>query len=158
MPFTSPHIDAATRRCRQIIKRRALVSAAAAFVPIPAIDLAVDLGTLISMLDEINTEFGLSPAQIELLAPQRRLSAYQAIAALGSSTIGRIVSREVLTVALKRVAGRVAAKSVLRFVPLAGQAVAAAISYGAIKFIGDRHLADCVAVAEQLAPPRRRPG
>lgn len=134
--------------------KRALLSATAAVVPVPGLDLAVDLGVLMKMLQEINTEFGLTPEQIELLAPKRRLSAYKAIAAVGSSLIGRAITREALSLILKGMARRIATKTTVKYVPLAGQAVAATISFAAIKYIGDRHIDDCVAVAELLAGHR----
>jgi uncharacterized protein (DUF697 family) len=157
LPANARDIDAAAHRCRKVVTKRALISATAAVVPIPGIDLAVDVGVLMKMLQEINTEFGLTPEQIELLAPKRRLSTYKAIAAIGSSVIGRAITREVLSLAVKSVAKRLATKTTAKYVPLAGQALAATMSFAAIKFIGDRHVDDCVAVAERIAGRRARP-
>jgi uncharacterized protein (DUF697 family) len=157
VPASTRDIDAATRRCRKIVTKRALLTATAAVVPIPGIDLAIDIGVLMKMLQEINAEFGLTPEQIEALAPKRRLSAYKAIAAVGSSVIGRKITREALALVVKSVARRVATKTTARYVPIAGQALAATISFGAFKYIGDRHIDDCVSVAALLAsPPARR--
>lgn len=158
MPETPRDVDAVVRRCRKIVTRRALVSAGAAVVPIPGIDVAVDLGMLMKMLNEINAAFGLTPAQIEALAARRRLTAYKAITAIGSSTIGRVVTRELALALLKRVARRIAASAAVRFVPLAGQALAAGLSFAAIKYIGHRHIEDCAAVARRViqAEARRR--
>lgn len=154
VPASARDIEGAAQRCRKTVTKRALVSATAAVVPIPGIDLAVDVGVLMKMLQEINAEFGLTPEQIELLAPKRRLSAYKAIAAIGSSVIGRRITREALSLIVKSVAKRLAAKTTVKYVPLAGQAVAATISFAAIKFIGDRHIDDCVAVAQRVGGHR----
>ncbi len=35
----------------------------------------------------------------------------------------------------------------MRYVPLAGQAMAAGLSFAAIKALGDRHIDDCIRVA-----------
>jgi len=156
VPAGARDIEDAARRCRKVVMKRGLISATAAVVPIPGIDLAVDVGVLMKMLQEINTEFGLTPEQIELLAPKRRLSAYKAIAAIGSSVIGRAITREVLSLVVKSVARRLATKTTVKYAPLAGQAVAAAISFAAIKYIGDRHIEDCVAVAELVSGRRAR--
>ncbi len=158
IPATRRDIDAIARRCRKIVTRRALVSAGAAVVPIPGVDVAVDLGMLMKMLHEINEAFGLTPAQIEALATRRRLTAYKAISAIGSSYVGRVLTRELAMTLLKSVARRIAAKTTVRYVPLAGQALAAGISFAAIKYIGDRHIEDCVAVADYVigADARRR--
>lgn len=147
LPANTRDAESIARRCRKVVMKRALVSASAAVVPIPGIDIAVDVGLIMKMLQEINEEFGLTPEQIELLAPKRRLSAYKAIAAVGSSAIGRAISREVVALIVKSVAKRLATKSTAKYVPLAGQAVAAGLSFAAIKFVGDRHIDDCVSVA-----------
>jgi uncharacterized protein (DUF697 family) len=156
LPTSHTAAQAAALRCRRIVTRRALMSAGAAVVPIPGIDIAVDVGMLMKMLQEINAEFGLTPEQIERLAPRRRLTAYKAIAALGSSFVGRAITREILMTALKSVARRLATKTVLRHVPLAGQAVAASISYAAIRYIGVRHIEDCLQVADTVISARRQ--
>ncbi|GAB4465352.1 MAG: hypothetical protein OHK0044_03920 [Burkholderiaceae bacterium] len=158
LPQTPRDVEAVVRRCRKIVTRRALISAGAAVVPIPGIDVAVDLGMLMKMLNEINAAFGLTPAQIEALATRRRLTAYKAIIAIGSSYVGRIVTRELALALVKRVARRIVASATVKFVPLAGQALAAGLSFAAIKYIGDRHIEHCAAVANRVidAEARRR--
>lgn len=133
--------------CRRRVTQRALLSAGAAAVPVPGLDLMVDLGVLTRMLHEINREFGLTPAQIEALSPRQRLTVYKAVNALEASVVGRLVTGEMVLLLARNALRRVAAKSVVRYVPLAGQAVAAAISFGALKAIGERHIADCLRVA-----------
>lgn len=151
LPSTPPGIHSAAARCRKLVTRRALISASAAVVPVPGLDIAVDIPLLVKLLDDINTEFGLTPEQIEQLAPRRRLSVHKAIAGLGTSAIGRAVSREVIATILKKLAQRIATKQVSKFIPFAGQAVAASIAFGAVTLIGHAHIADCVAVAERVA-------
>jgi uncharacterized protein (DUF697 family) len=153
LPRSRRAARAAALRARRTVHRRALVSAVATAVPVPGIDIAVDLGVLMKMLHDVNAEFGLTPAQIARLAPRRRLSVNRAVAALGSSFVGRVITQRVLLTALRSVARRIATKTVLRFVPLAGQAIAATISYAAIRYIGMRHVDDCLAVAEALLAP-----
>lgn len=158
IPATRREVAAVARRCRKIVTRRALVAAGAAVVPIPGIDVAVDLGMLMKMLQEINEAFGLAPAQIDALATRRRLTAYKAIASIGSSYIGRTLTRELAMALLKRVARRIATATAVKYVPFAGQALAAGISFAAIKYIGERHIEDCIAVADRVIEagrPRR---
>jgi uncharacterized protein (DUF697 family) len=154
VPRTEPESDTAARRCRTSVKKRALLSATAAVVPIPGLDLAVDLGMMMQMMDDINAEFGLTGAQIDAMAPADRMTTHKAITAVGSSLIGRVITREALTVALRSVAKRLLTAGTVKYVPLAGQAMAAGISYVALKYVGNRHIEDCVAVAEILAGQR----
>jgi uncharacterized protein (DUF697 family) len=138
--------DAIAARCRDLVRRRAAVSAVAAAVPIPGLGLAVDLGVLMQLLEEINEAFGLTPQRIEALPKEHRAATYRAIAMLGSTAVGRVITRELIVAALRRAASRWVAKSFLRYVPFAGQALAAGLSYAAIRFIGERHIDDCIAV------------
>jgi uncharacterized protein (DUF697 family) len=150
MPPTPEELAQIAARCRRSVRRRALISAAAAVLPIPGLDLAIDVGLLLRMIDQINTAFGLTPAQIERLSPQRKAHAYQAITMVGSVLIGRIVTRELVLTVLGRIGVRLTASQVSRVVPIAGQALAATLSFGALKILGDRHIEDCVRVSQRI--------
>lgn len=120
-------------------------------MPVPGIDIAVDVGNVMRMLRKINETFGLTPEQIEALAPRRRINVYRIVSTMGGSAVGRAITREIVALIMKTLIKRLAAKQAARVVPLAGQAVAAGLSFAAIKLIGDRHIADCVAVARAVA-------
>jgi uncharacterized protein (DUF697 family) len=150
LPPTPDAIAEIAAACKRAVRRRALVSAAASVVPVPGLDLAVDVGLLLKMIDDINAAFGLTPAQIDRLAPHRKAVAYQAITMVGSALIGRVVTRELVLAVLTRIGVRMTASQVSRWVPIAGQALAATISYGALKLLGNRHIDDCVRVASQI--------
>jgi uncharacterized protein (DUF697 family) len=151
LPSRAQDIQHIVERCRRLVTRRALLSAGASVVPLPGFDLMVDLGVLIRILHEVNAEFGLTPQQIEALTPARQYTVYKAINTLGASAVGRLITREVVALFARSVARRLATKSVLRFVPLAGTALAASISFVALKTLGDRHVADCARVAASAA-------
>jgi uncharacterized protein (DUF697 family) len=157
VPSTRRDIDAVARQCRKLATRRALISAGASVVPLPGVDIVIDISVLMSMIEDINAAFGLTPEQIERLAPRRKLFAYKAVMAVGSSLIGRVVTRELVIRVLKTVGVRLTAKQAARAVPVAGQVVAASLSFAALKYLGDRHIEDCVRVADtllDLAGPR----
>ncbi len=150
LPEHARDVDQIAHRCRRLVTQRAMVSATAAVVPVPGLDLMVDVGVLTRMLDEINTEFGLTPMQIEQLAKERRMSVYKAISALDGSAVGRAITREVVALSVKQVAKRMVTRSMARYVPIAGQAVAATLSFVALKYLGEQHIKDCVAVANRV--------
>ena len=150
VPSTRRDIAQIAGDCRKLVTRRALIAAGASVVPLPGVDVAVDITVLLKMIEQINQRFGLTPQQIEQLAPQRRLFAYKAAMAVGSALIGRIVTREVVIKVLKTVGVRLSVKQAAKYVPFAGQAVAASLSFAALKTLGDRHVEDCVRVAETL--------
>jgi hypothetical protein len=61
--------------------------------------------------------------------------------------IGKFISRDLVLVATRKIGMRLSAQQAAKYVPLAGQAVSALIGYGAIRYLGEEHLKDCVRVA-----------
>ena len=154
MTSTTPDaIGLTAERCRKRVRQRALLAAGVAMVPVPGIDWVTDVGLLIRLLPEISSAFGLSPAQVERLAPDRRVVVYKAISAGGSMLLGRMVTKELVLLLLKTVGLRLSAQQAVKYLPLAGQAVSAALTYSALKFVCDQHIRQCEAVARQLLLP-----
>mgnify|MGYP006186968683 CR=1 FL=1 len=92
----------------------------------------------------------LSPEQIEALDPQLKKIMLVAISSIGSELVGKLVTRPLLLKVLQRIGLRLATKSAARFVPLLGQALAASLSFGAMKLVGNAHVDDCYAVARKV--------
>ncbi len=153
VPATAREIEATARYCRRIVNRRAAAAAGVAMLPIPGIDWVTDVGTLVRVLPEINAAFGLTPQQIERLAPDRRLVVYKAISAGGGLLVGKLVTREVVMRVLKIVGVRLTAQQAAKYVPVAGQAVSAALTFSALKFVCEQHIRQCMDVAHQLSLP-----
>ncbi len=153
VPVGEAEIEAAARRARKLVTQRALFAAGVAMVPLPGIDWITDVGVLVKLLPEINAEFGLTPEQIERLAPDRRVVAFKAISAGGGLLVGRVVTRELVLGLLKLVGVRLTTQQAAKFVPVAGQAVSAALTFSALKFVCEQHIAQCIAIARQLQPP-----
>lgn len=141
------------QRCRKRVRQRALLAAGVAMVPVPGIDWVTDVGLLIKLLPEISSAFGLSPAQVERLAPDRRVVVYKAISAGGSMLLGRMVTKELVILLLKTVGLRLSTQQAAKYLPVAGQAVSAALTYSALKFVCEQHIKQCEAVARQLLLP-----
>ena len=149
MAAGNPALIAAVQRSRNLLHRRALVAAAASTVPVPGLDWAVDAALLSRLLPQINAEFGLSPAQIDRLDPAKREQVQKAVALVGSVLIGKLVTRELVLRASQTVGLRLTTKQAAKYVPLAGQAVAATIGYATLRFLGEQHLKDCVRVVQE---------
>lgn len=82
----------AARRAREEVKRRALLSAGAVLVPLPGLDVAVDVGVLVSMMNAVNRAFCLSPDQIERLGMEERVAVYEALSGVGAVMAGKSVT------------------------------------------------------------------
>ena len=153
VPGSPGEIDSAAEHARRIIRRRALFAAGVAVVPIPGIDWLTDVAVLVKLIPEINRTFGLTPEQMERLAPDRRLAVYKAISAGGSLLVGKLVTRELIMQALRVVGVRLTMQQAAKFVPIAGQAVSAALTYTSLKFVCEQHIRQCIAVSQTLLLP-----
>ena len=153
VPVGEPEIDAVARRCRRQVTKRALFAAGVAMVPLPGLDWLTDVGVLVKLLPEINAEFGLTPEQIERLAPDRRLAVFKAVSVGGGMLVGRVVTRELVLTLLRVVGVRLTAQQAAKYVPIAGQAVSAALTFSALKLVCEQHIRQCMAIARQLQPP-----
>ena len=149
-------LQAVAARCRKQVTRSAALAAGVSIVPLPGIDWVADVGLLMRLLPKINAEFGLSPVQIEQLAPDRRLVVYKAISAAGGLLVGKIVTRELVLRLVQMVGVRLTAQQAAKYVPLAGQAVSAVLTFTALKFVCEQHIQQCIAVARQLQLPAPR--
>lgn len=149
MAAGNPALAAAVQRSRKLLHRRALVAAAASAVPVPGLDWAVDAALLSRLLPQINAEFGLSAAQIDQLDPNKREQVQKAVSLVGSVLIGKLITRELVIRATQTVGLRLTTKQAAKYVPLAGQAVAATIGYATLRYLGEQHLKDCVRVVQE---------
>ena len=146
-------IDAIARRCRRMVTRRALVGAGVAMVPVPGVDWLTDIAILIKLIPDISHAFGLTPGQVERLAPDRRLMVYKAISAGGGVLVGKLITRDLVIQALKFVGVRLSTQQAAKYVPLAGQAVSAVLTYSALKLVCEQHIRQCITVSQQLMLP-----
>lgn len=153
VPDTPLQVDAVIKRCRRLVVRRALVAAGVAAVPIPGVDWITDVAVLMRLIPEINRAFGLTPEQIERLAPDRKLVVYKAVSAGGGLLVGRLVTRDLIIKLVKMVGVRLTTQQAAKFVPVAGQAISAALTFSSLRFVCDQHIEQCAAVSRQLMLP-----
>ena len=150
LPGTEQQIEETRERCRRLVRRRAILSAGVSAVPIPGVDVVSDLSLFKKLVDDVNAAFGLTEQQIDQLQPQHKLIAYKVAVGVGGVMVGRMVTRELLMFVFKRVGMRIAAKSAGKFVPIAGQIVAAAIGFTMFRKLGYEHVEACAKVASEL--------
>ncbi len=142
-------MQAAVKRSRKLLNKRALVAAAASAVPVPGLDWAVDAAMLSKLIPEINKEFGLTPQQLDSLNPKKREQVQKAVTMVGSVLIGKLISRDLVIAAATKIGMRLTTKQLAKYVPFAGQIVAATVGYAAIRYLGEEHMKDCIRVAQQ---------
>ena len=159
LPGDDKYLQAIAVQCRRRVSRRALFAAGVAMVPVPGLDWLTDIGLLVKLLPEISAAFGLSPGQIERLAPDRRIVVYKAVSAGGGLLVGKAITRDLVVRMVSLVGVRLSTQQAAKFVPIAGQAVSAVLTYGALRLVCEQHIRQCLAVARQLQlPAPSRPG
>ena len=131
-----------------MVTKRAAVASAASLIPIPGLDIAVDINAVLKMIPAVNREFGLTPDQIGRLSPGRQLLVYKSMVAIGGVMIGKIVTKEIAIEVLKTVGVRMSAKQVGKYVPVVGQALSVSLGFAAMKYVGHQHIKDCRRVVE----------
>lgn len=154
IPATLEQLEQVRKECRTMVKKRAAASAGTTLVPLPGTDVLADVGMLMQLLPAINNKFGLSQKQLDGLDPETKSMIYGFVMSIGSKVIGRMVTKELVVVVLKRVGVRVATKSVAKFVPFAGQGLAAALSFTAMRYVGNKHVEDCYEVVKRMIEQR----
>ena len=144
----NPILLASVHRSRQLLNRRALVGAAASAVPVPGLDWAVDAALLSRLVPAINAEFGLTPAQLDLLPAHKREQVQKALAMVGSVVVGKFITRDLVIRMAQSMGKRMTIRQAAKYVPLAGQALSAVMGYLALRYLGEEHIKDCVRVAQ----------
>ena len=139
----------AVKRSRKLLHKRALLAGAVSAVPVPGLDWAVDAAMLSKLIPEINKEFGLTPQQLDSLTPQKREQVQKAVTMVGSVLIGKLISKELVLAAATQIGLRLTAKQLAKYVPFAGQIVAATVGYATIRYLGEEHMKDCIRVAQK---------
>jgi hypothetical protein len=143
LPRNAAELEQAIKRSRSIVTRRAAMASVASLVPLPGVDIAVDIAAVMKLIPAVNREFGLTPGQISRLSSGRQLLVYKSIVAVGSVMIGKLVTKEIAIEVLKTVGVRLTAKQVGKYVPIAGQALSVALGFAAMKYVGQQHIKDC---------------
>ena len=148
MAADNPQLAAAVQRSRRLLHRRALVAAAASAVPVPGLDWAVDAALLSRLLPQINAQFGLTPEQLDQLDPKKREQVQKAVTLVGSVLIGKFITRDLVLKLTSAMGVRMTTKQAAKYVPLAGQAIAATLGYATLRYLGEQHIRDCMQVAQ----------
>ena len=149
MAADNPQLAAAVQRSRRLLHRRALVAAAASTVPVPGVGWAVDAALLSRLVPPNSAPFGLTPEQLDQLDPGKREQVQKAVTLVGSVLIGKLITKELVLRITRTVGLRLTTKQLAKYVPLAGQAVAATVGYATLRYLGELHLRDCLLVVQQ---------
>ena len=68
----SLNLEQIREECLDLVKKRAYFSAGAAVIPVPFLDVVIDVGILSQLIPEINARFGLTPEQVSVYDPETK--------------------------------------------------------------------------------------
>ena len=126
------------------------MSAGVAVISVPGADVVADVGLLTTLLPKSSERFGLDHEQVAKLEPHLAQKVLVVASGMGNNVIGRMVTKKLVVRLLQRVGIRVATASVAKYVPVMGSLLAARISFGAMKMVGNSHIDDCCETARTL--------
>jgi len=138
------------QRCLTMVSQRARLSATAALMPLPGVDVCLDAANLLTLTTAINHRFGLTPEQLARLKPERRTRIILLSVKVGNGLIGRVITRRLLLALLRKFGVKIGTKTVAKFVPVVGQIASSAISFGMMKIVGAQHVNACYRIMHQV--------
>lgn len=150
------HLDQLRQESLAMVSRRARLSAVAAVFPLPGIDLGTDVALMMEMIPAITQTFNLTPEQIDRLEPQVKAVVLVSITSMGSEMLGKLVTRKMISLLLQRYGRHYAGRAAVRMMPVLGQALAASISYGSMRMLGNAHVEHCYEVARRSLLARQQ--
>ena len=136
--------------CLELVKKRAYCSAGAAIIPVPFLDVVIDVGILSQLIPEVNARFGLAPEQISVYDPETKKVHWHELRKRGIEFSGLVVARTTAKKSLNNVLAKVITKQVSKFIPLGGQIIAESLGYIVMKKIAEAHVEDCYKIAKGI--------
>ena len=144
------NLESIRAECLELVKKRAYCSAGAAVIPVPFLDVVIDVGILSQLIPEVNARFGLAPEQISVYDPKTKQVHWQELRKRGVEFSGLVVARTAVKKSLNNVVAKVITKQVTKFIPLGGQIVAASLGYIVMKKVAEAHVEDCYKIAKGI--------
>ncbi|BAP38940.1 hypothetical protein ACNPQK_21865 [Acinetobacter guillouiae] len=136
--------------CLEQVKKRSYVSAGVAVIPVPFLDVVIDVGMLSLLIPEINARFGLAPDQISVYDPATKKIHWNELRKRGFEFSGLVVARTAVKASLNNMAAKIITKQVTKFIPLGGSIIAASLGYIVMKKVAEAHVDECYKLAKNI--------
>ncbi|RXZ82453.1 hypothetical protein EBB07_10290 [Paenibacillaceae bacterium] len=146
--YSMDHLAAKRAACEKMVYKFAGVAAANGLNPIPGVNIGVDISIMMKLFTDLRKSYGLSDEKVNKLIPS--------LLPLGKQVL-EFSSKEGIIMLLKRYSGKETGRQLGRFVPIIGQAIAAAAGFGMTLAAGRSYLNDCHRLAEQILAEELKP-
>jgi GTPase SAR1 family protein/uncharacterized protein (DUF697 family) len=147
---TNDIIDRKRKFAKTIVKQYSALAALNGVNPVPGLDVGVDLTALVSMQRAIYETFGLGEEQLAGIASSARSQVVKLVAQGLAEQVGAQLTKEAAISLIKKYAGRQAAKSAIKWLPVLGQIASAAMGYGMCWWAGEETIERCEAGMREL--------
>jgi uncharacterized protein (DUF697 family) len=131
---------------KDIVDKYSWLAAGNALNPIPGVNVAVDLGILLRMFNEIKEMYGLDDEELKKIETIVEVS--NPILASMIKNVLEWSTKEGLMLLLKNVATKVAVVNTAKYIPILGTMVAAGAGYGIAQYAGNEYLDKCHQIAK----------
>lgn len=138
------------QECLTLVKKRAYISAGVAIIPVPFLDVVVDVGILSFLIPEINRRFGLAEDYVSVYDPKTKKVNWRQLRQRGVDITGIVASRTAIKSSLQGMMTKILTKQISKFVPLGGQMVAAGLGYIVMKKIAEAHVDESYLAAKKM--------
>lgn len=146
----SVNLEQVRLECLALVKNRAYISAGIAIIPVPFLDLVIDVSILSQLIPEINARFGLSASRVSVYNPQTKTVNWDELKKRGVEISSMVASRTAAKASFQGFFAKILTKQVSKFIPLGGQLVSASLGYLLMKKIAEAHIDDCYIAAKKL--------
>ena len=133
------------KACERHVALAASAAAANGINPIPGLDVSVDVGIIVGLFKAIRDDYGLTDKELVSLAESAA-----PIAMKTANYILEFATKQGVLIILKNYAIGETAKTITKYIPFVGQAIAATIGYVIVSNAGKNYHDKCYALAEQI--------
>lgn len=142
-PLTEDLLRKKRMSAEKIVSNYALLAAANGFNPIPGLDISVDVGLLAVMSRKVVSAYGLTDEQLSYATKKRVTAGTMKLIREVAKPVTEYLAREGVLLILRRIGTEAAGRTMARWVPLVGQAVAGFLGYKLTMHFGITLINDC---------------
>jgi small GTP-binding protein len=140
--YSADFLEQKKKVCNELVRNYAALAAANGLNPLPGADITVDIGIMLKLFSHIKTSFGLTDDVLkskEMILPT--------VAHMAKNVL-EFATREGIVMLMKRYVSKVGAKTISKYIPFVGQAIAASLGFAVTYQAGKSYLSDCINIAE----------
>ena len=130
--------------CGATIDDYALASAAASAVPVPGLDIAADVGLIYKMFSALRSRYSLDNVNAA------DFKHYVALSGVANEVFAYITKEGIMSFLVKYGAKALGKKTMIKYIPIIGQGVAAYAGYKFSKSIGETYSMNCYTLCREI--------